>query len=514
MQFKKFKETIELQISDGNFNEAAAHITQNMHYVLMDDGICDIYTLLNAIPKESIKDVNVKLAKSLLSFMMNDYYEMKEHIKDIDESLISSIDMKILYFTLVALSSFDVSVQIRLNLITKATELITIENPSAFGGFAYFAEGQLIEALYGYKQASVLYKQAQEIFEICGCHYMATIASVFEQILRYQQGSILETTKFALMQMVDHRLFSKKKGDYLNLNKIPLGLGYFELGKYELCLATLKEGLDCALRYNMIYLFAFASVWIIKACHAIEDYEESRKIIENFERLISELNDYRLMSILNLMKIMDCLDRSQKPSRMWIESIEAHYLVEEESCHFIFLKVLVQLTLEGYSNLISEFKMKKIESMLETKGNISDQIAFGLLRAEFHLRRNQLALSLQEFQKAVDLSKSINMSSHLKEHQELMNSCWSNLNKSYQNKIISLGITNKVKESGLEKYQLTEREIEIFKCLGQGLSNNEIAKKLFISLGTTKWHINNIYSKIEVNKRYQAMKLAENLKIV
>ena len=51
---------------------------------------------------------------------------------------------------------------------------------------------------------------------------------------------------------------------------------------------------------------------------------------------------------------------------------------------------------------------------------------------------------------------------------------------------------------------LTEREIEVLTLVGQGLSNKEIARELYISEKTVKNHISNIFSKLHVCDRTQA----------
>lgn len=50
---------------------------------------------------------------------------------------------------------------------------------------------------------------------------------------------------------------------------------------------------------------------------------------------------------------------------------------------------------------------------------------------------------------------------------------------------------------------LTEREIDIIRCVGQGKSNKEIAKELFISEGTVKNHITNVLNKLSLRDRTQ-----------
>jgi LuxR family maltose regulon positive regulatory protein len=52
---------------------------------------------------------------------------------------------------------------------------------------------------------------------------------------------------------------------------------------------------------------------------------------------------------------------------------------------------------------------------------------------------------------------------------------------------------------------LSEREIDILTCLAEGLSNREIAHRLTISLSTVKTHTRNIYNKLGVNSRTQAI---------
>lgn len=58
---------------------------------------------------------------------------------------------------------------------------------------------------------------------------------------------------------------------------------------------------------------------------------------------------------------------------------------------------------------------------------------------------------------------------------------------------------------------LSEREQEVLGLLAQGLSNSEIATQLTLSLGTVKTHIANLYGKLSVNSRTQALAKARSL---
>ncbi|MBP8292528.1 MAG: response regulator transcription factor [Caldilineaceae bacterium] len=62
--------------------------------------------------------------------------------------------------------------------------------------------------------------------------------------------------------------------------------------------------------------------------------------------------------------------------------------------------------------------------------------------------------------------------------------------------------------------ELTEREREVLALMVDGLSNQEIANRLFLSLGTVKFHTGNIYSKLGVDSRVAAVTLAIQRRLV
>lgn len=61
---------------------------------------------------------------------------------------------------------------------------------------------------------------------------------------------------------------------------------------------------------------------------------------------------------------------------------------------------------------------------------------------------------------------------------------------------------------------LTERELGIIHLLAAGKSNQEIADKLVLTVGTVKWYLHQIYGKLHVTNRTQAVSRARELKIL
>lgn len=62
--------------------------------------------------------------------------------------------------------------------------------------------------------------------------------------------------------------------------------------------------------------------------------------------------------------------------------------------------------------------------------------------------------------------------------------------------------------------ELSERELQILQLIADGQMNKEIARSLTISTETVKWHIKNIYTKLKVNSRTQAMSRALKMKLL
>ena len=69
-------------------------------------------------------------------------------------------------------------------------------------------------------------------------------------------------------------------------------------------------------------------------------------------------------------------------------------------------------------------------------------------------------------------------------------------------------------EAEVNRLNLSKRELEVLQLMAVGLSNQEIAEKLFVSLNTIKTHSAQIFEKMEVNRRTQAIDLGKKLSII
>jgi DNA-binding CsgD family transcriptional regulator len=69
-------------------------------------------------------------------------------------------------------------------------------------------------------------------------------------------------------------------------------------------------------------------------------------------------------------------------------------------------------------------------------------------------------------------------------------------------------------QKAIDELRLSKREVEVLELIAEGLSNNEIADRLFVSLNTVKTHSSKLFEKMEVKRRTQAVELAKRLGII
>jgi DNA-binding NarL/FixJ family response regulator len=66
----------------------------------------------------------------------------------------------------------------------------------------------------------------------------------------------------------------------------------------------------------------------------------------------------------------------------------------------------------------------------------------------------------------------------------------------------------------IKDLEITEREYEVLQAISEGLSNKEIAEKLFLSESTIKTHVSNLLVKLNAKRRTQALQIAKDYKII
>jgi ATP/maltotriose-dependent transcriptional regulator MalT len=69
-------------------------------------------------------------------------------------------------------------------------------------------------------------------------------------------------------------------------------------------------------------------------------------------------------------------------------------------------------------------------------------------------------------------------------------------------------------EGRLRELSITKRELEILELIAQGMSNREIAEKLFVSENTVKTHSSHLFDKLSAKRRTQAVQIGKELGLI
>ena len=69
-------------------------------------------------------------------------------------------------------------------------------------------------------------------------------------------------------------------------------------------------------------------------------------------------------------------------------------------------------------------------------------------------------------------------------------------------------------QARLESLGITPRELEILELIAQGLSNKEIAERVFVSENTVKTHSSRVFDKLGARRRTQAVQLGKALRLI
>ena len=69
-------------------------------------------------------------------------------------------------------------------------------------------------------------------------------------------------------------------------------------------------------------------------------------------------------------------------------------------------------------------------------------------------------------------------------------------------------------DASLKRTGISKREYEVLELISAGLSNQEIAEKLFVSSSTVKTHVSNVLGKLDASRRTEAIAKAKEMRII
>ena len=325
------------------------------------------------------------------------------------------------------------------------------------------------------------------------------------------------------------------KGQEYSLSNI--GEAYLHLKEYDSAFYYLKNALDLTKKHNHKLSESYRYNLLGKLFLNKGDYATSIKYYKQAIPILKEYNEVRYLSnslinigvnqlnLNSLNKAKKNIDTGLKMAKS-IKSRENIIIGYNALENYYSLTKNYQKALEANKyaiaikdSILNEASQKSIISTqiaYETakKDHSIQQLANEKIEIQKHAKANYNKLLITIFGGSGTLIALFVMFYLYRKNSDLELKNMSNELQNYMLQINELKdkVNSKDKNStqnlleNLDDYNLSKREKEVFTFITHGLSNDEIADKMFVSKNTVKTHIKNIYSKLDVKNRIQAIK--------
>jgi len=519
LENKYFKEAIFYVLKAEAYNLAVSYLEKSVPYYLKAGELKALIELLDLISDDYLKKSPLLLIiKAWFLFAASKKEDALYYINLINKKEDLSQENKGRLLTLTSLFSSYQDPEKHCREAAEALNLIAADD-YIFRINALMSLGQ-IEASYSRHDDSIkTFKKAYYLAREKGQLFME-INSLMNLILKLAQAGRLEEALTLNLENIERLKKKDNQSEILiDLLDIPLGILYYYQADYKLAQNKIIRGIEAAEFLDLAHV-----VWMPKIYYALNSYQLGNK----------KLADQIIKETLSFTQ-----KHNLKPNHLWAETINLSFELKNEKSN---LNLFTAEKIKSYQTLIEQdtfavlktkviFVMTRLfireqkdrealahlEKLNKLKIDYIDQITAQILKAVAFFNLNQKNESKKLLLAALLMIKKEKYFTAFIEDYDLLKESlaeFKDLKLALEEKIEFLSEKDSKKSQDHLIEPLTDREIEIIELLAEGYSNKKIAQKLFITEGTTKWHLSNIYSKLAVRNRTKAAAKARKLNII
>lgn len=314
-----------------------------------------------------------------------------------------------------------------------------------------------------------------------------------------------------LERLTDHT------GNHLPMAKIvyiPVGMLLYYANKLEEAQKYLMEGIAFYQEMGFAHLGGVGEWHLVLLLYNMGDKEKAFEMVYQLKTYYKDFSAHRMMVFFEALEMELCLREGNiERVSMWMKKpgtiFDKVSGISDIYPYFTYIRTLILQK----DFLKARTALEGKEELLRKEGRYGELITILLLSALVRKHLGMEAKALEYVREALTIAAPEGYERYfLDEGNEI-------LELAYKVRDMAPRFVDTLfREDSKKVYILTDplkkKEIEILRLIAEGLSNDEIAKKLFITTGTAKWYINNIFSKLGVNKRTQAVGKARSLKII
>ncbi|WP_430885386.1 response regulator transcription factor [Fusibacter sp. JL216-2] len=468
--------------------------------------------MLNKIPEGYFTSSMSVLIYAALSFACGNNRGLILMIEKVIVENFQSSDEEVFYYAIKAISSTSQDVGLRIDLVKKALERVDSDTSAMILAYAHLVYAQLLTTACDYIKAEIEYKYAVKKFGQSKAYFLETMTFTNYAIFNNLKGKHKKVIR-------ESRQFLNEKGTiFENFNKyncmveMVLGAAYKNIGKVAIAKKTLESAMRDIYKLELVHMYAYPFYELFECLIIMHSNDEIMKHVETFTQAVSQLNDENISLFIHYTDIYLALKYDKIPEKSDIEAFEIACSYANDSGMINYLELALELKLLNLSDLFNiDDLRKKYErsNYMELKLESAKCSALFLKWYDANGFIDEAkAYCLELLEKCLDIGNVFLLikyktliRKYIKYIPEKVATDVDELYPAFNGDLINKGISN--------PYDLTERELDVLSLISEGMSNKDVAMKLYISVGTVKWHLNNLYGKMNVKSRYEAIVIAK-----
>jgi LuxR family maltose regulon positive regulatory protein len=391
-------------------------------------------------------------------------------------------------------------------------------------GDGYDFKGEIIKSYHSRLEAL-------EVTRTVGSIRPVMVASAKLAINLRLQGQLQEVQEVCRQQMQFAAESGMMQSDVAGWSLAIWGETMAELNDLEGAVRRAKTGVEIAENGGDLAILGWSYICLLRVLYSLNDIEGAEEIIQKIENISQEsygppwILNYKNAWQARIWLVQENLEAASK----WVKEQgmntqkEVGFLREME--YLVLVRILIA---QGKLVGTSTFLQRLFEAADNAGGRISSKIEILLLQALVFQAQGDTNQAMTTLTQAIELAEPRGFIRIFVDEGPLMASLLYEALKReiapeyVQQLLLAFPITDPEKDastiphadqSGLIE-PLSDREIEVLQLIAEGLTNPEIAARLYLSMHTIKTHTRNIYGKLDVHNRTKAVDKARTLGIL
>lgn len=501
------KQELNAIICEKSSSALCEYIEQNMELFFATPEIFEYYILLKDIDIPILDSTFPILVKAWLAFLCGDHNCAFRITDKIDEMKLHGKYESSFYYSLKALMSLSLRQEEALKYAKKAIEILPYNDNSLMMANCKLTYGQALAYMNKFRDAADMFHDSYLEFKALKLYFPASVALVNYLLNKFKIGEfqkVVDDCRQVLSRTSD---FKGEYQEYWNIVKLPLGMACFEMNKMNLAIQYLKEVNSIIDKMNLFHMHGLVELYLFKSYYVMNDQVGMKEVMQQAEANFKHMNYGSTDILISFFHCMTSGIQNNHNQQSDIERLELEFLGKGKNAHNIVKEILSYLQLKELSDVMTTEVI--IDALADSRfsGNIPYVQLYLLILAEMNYINKQYKAASDCLKEAADIYKNDRIYANFLMYPYCSITLLSDINKELFEKLKKSQYVTIVNKSTV----LSKREKEIVELMAKGRNNDEISKALFISLGTVKWHINHIFSKLEAANRIQAIEQAKKL---